>query len=1825
MDQKTGAIQLLEQLRRKNVTVWAADGQLRFKAHAGVLQDSDKAQLKAHKEALLALLSREQSAPAFRSDPDARLEPFPLTDVQQAYLMGRNRLFEYGDVACHIYMQLSYDVLDAARVESVWNRLVECHEMLRAVVYEDGRQQILSQVPHLHVTDYGAESPDALMARLGHTRYTIGRWPFFSIGVSRAAGAIGGAERSILHFSIEFMIADWTSIWMVLTQFEALYFGEQASLQRPALSYRDYVIAEKQMRNGVAYEIDRTYWTDRLDDFPEAPKLPVQRYDETAGAAFERRFLEMPPEQWQRVRAFAAAQAVTPTTLVLMAYAAVLERYSQNKRFALNLTVLNRMPVHPEIHSVVGDFTTINLLEVDFSEGAPFLNVLKTVNRRLFDDLDHGRYSGVEVMREITRRRGRAAAFMPFVFTSAIGLLHSNGSGALKGDLGLGISQTPQVFIDCQVMDGPFGMRVNWDVRQGVFDDGLLADMFDYFGEILRSFAVPAAAPYRLPALPVSEAVQNVRRAAKATLPVHLLHEPIVRMGQAQPGRPALICGGVCLTYGEMLAEARSLYERLIAAGSAPGDRVAVLMPKCRHQVTAVLAILGSAGVYVPIQPEQGALRIQSMLRKVGAKVVITTRDIGFDFDKTMAVICADESASAGQRDATRFASDAGEPALLPCVNRPGDLAYIIFTSGSTGEPKGVAITHEAAVNTIEAVNQQFDVTTSDVVLGVSELSFDLSVYDIFGVLGAGGTLVYPEEVHKREPAHLLSLMRRHGVTLWNSVPALLQMVLLAFENGERAVLPDVRLALLSGDWIPMDLPDRFRCAAPQATVVSLGGATEAAIWSNYHVYRGPVPGFRSIPYGLPLPNQGFRILDSLMQDCPIGVRGELYIVGSGLARGYYNDPERTGAQFFAHPADGEAMYRTGDYGKYHDNGEIEFLGRCDQQVKINGHRIELGEIEAAVEKHPAVVSAAVIHRAGSDDHRLICCYETGLAPESVRAARREEAARLVSDLDRTALEEMTVPDPDCIRAAVATRDTALMAGMLHAVRTHAGADIFTLEQLHQSEGIQPQYHWLVDAWVRLLVRHGCLEQSADGHFQMKSGWDLTSGSDAVGAAWAAADQHWIPEIGGPPMQRYLRAASMQLIEQLSGRINPVDLLYPSGSEETVADMYVHNRMSRYLNACICAFVTRFADQNGPVRILEIGAGTCATSIQVMEALGSRSYHYQVTDVSPFFVTKSQARFEDDPRVDVARLDIDQPIWEQGFSENAFDLIIAVGVLENAVDIGRSLEAVRQLAAPGGYFLFTEPVREEAWILASQGFMMTPPGDILRTDHAIPDFEEWLALLRAADPGSEPVVYPPADSPLRLLELTLFIQPMKTDRQSAEPEAVRRFIEAYLPAYMVPKYYCQMDALPTTVNGKIDRRLLESRTMMERQAASAAVNDELTEAQRAVAEVWSQAGIRGLGLHDNFYERGADSLMMAQVTGQLRSRMASHIPFDTLLRQILNEPTLQQLSDFIETARADDAGDETAGRHIGVATVHPAGKGPLRVVFHAAFGTMNSQRILLERLIEQNRGPVMSIALGDPDRFYRMERQTAVRELSEDYLQLILETGYSRVQLIGYCFGGWLAATVGSRLQESGIEVVDFCMVDCQTVPWQIDDEILLELMFVPNFYISLRQLGFENEDVLERMFFAILGDHGCIPADSLISPAYEAAFGRDQAVIRKMLELSRTERFRHYARMAEAAKGEAIEPEMMLGLFKSFAQTTRVVGGEMDPYVGDVRYFFAKDNNGVFFDREKDLRYWSEQILGNLQISEVNGNHFTCVEVEENAADLAERIGAFEEGRSAR
>ncbi|CAF4205726.1 unnamed protein product, partial [Rotaria sp. Silwood2] len=953
-----------------------------------------------------------QIQPSLESD---RHKPFPVTELQQAYLIGRSNYFELGMVSVYSYREFDCipGLFDIKRFEEAINKVIQRHEALRIQFLDETQQQILKNVPYyeIKVLDLCNQVTDqsliqqALIDRrkqLSHRILPIDEWPLFDIQLTRWS-----RHGLRLHLGIDGIILDalsMTIFWHELLQF---YTHPELKLNDLELSIRDYILGLKLIQELPIYTEDESYWIERLPMFPlNGPDLPLAHSPKGIKVQkFQRVTSNFETQLWQLLQKSLQSLKITPVSLLVTLYAHVLSKWSNQQHFVINLPLFNRLPLHSQTNEILGEFTSILPLEIDFQSsstlaiGTSFGESVQCIQDRLWHYLDHSTYSGLKFFRELSKRRAEGNVIIyPVVFTSVLGmekaLIETSRPIAdaeylgrhLGGEPVYAITQTPQVWIDYKSYENDNGeLIIEWDYVSDLFPQNMvesmhgtychwlkeLADRFDEIWQKPLSFRLPEKqlqrrnkyeqeTTYQL----LSEDVQN-----------QLLHTMILEKAKTRsPEALAVLSTRGNLTYEQLISRSIVLRHTIMETikhntEAQKPSLCAILMEKGWEQVVACLGSLMAGQAFLPLDIESPAERLIGLIKEAECQIILTQQD-HFDLAKKLCssakIIAVDNNE---EIENVTYAFQ-----LADQRQQSTNLAYVIYTSGSTGKPKGVAISHEAVLNTLLDINNRFNITYNDRIFALSHLNFDLAIYDIFGMLIAGGTIVIPSQKDYKNPEKWHMMIVEHQITIWNSVPMLMQMYVEYLEglststsNGSIDSVHTLQHVLLSGDRIPLSLPaEIYKIFGQTLELTSLGGATEASIWSIAHSISRTinVENKSTIPYGKPLRNQQYYVLDSQLDPCPDYVCGELYIGGKGLALGYYKDEEKTKQSFFQHPRTGERLYRTGDLGRFiptdDDNGSgyIEFLGRQDFQVKLHGHRIELGEIEYHLNQHPSIQQA---------------------------------------------------------------------------------------------------------------------------------------------------------------------------------------------------------------------------------------------------------------------------------------------------------------------------------------------------------------------------------------------------------------------------------------------------------------------------------------------------------------------------------------------------------------------------------------------------------------------------------------------------------------------------------------------------------------------------------------------------------------------------------------------------------------------------------------------------------------------------------------------------
>ncbi|MCU1347302.1 MAG: non-ribosomal peptide synthetase, partial [Acidobacteria bacterium] len=744
-----------------------------------------------------------------------------------------------------------------------------------------------------------------------------------------------------------------------LTRGEGVQFGDEPV-------YENYI----QWLQGRDVRGAQAHWREALAALEAPTPLILNKLPKRAGhRGFHEQTLALDADSTQRLEAFARAHNTTVNTLMQLAWGYLLHRYSGEQDVVFGAITSGRPADVRDVEQMVGLFINTIPVKVAFAPNASTSELLNDLHRDFQSSQEHSWLPLTEI-----QAQSAIGAGVP-LFDSLLAFENYPVDTAMATETA---SRTSNLRIESSATDE----RTNYKLTLIVTCAGQLKIRCGYMGEVFAEETVARMLGHLsriLTTLPTTARIDDIdiltgdERAeltrwndtAQDITTDTCLHQMFVQRAVSFPHAVATRDVEGSLTYGEIFRRAIALSRELRARGVEREELVGVRLPKGSGQVIATLGIMMAGAAYLPMEMNWPDERCRAISELASVRFAVAQKTTP-TFDNLAAVLdLADFAPAAG--DLATLADELSYDGLAD------KLAYVIFTSGSTGTPKGVAIEHAAAVNTCIDINQRYAIDQNDRVLAVSALSFDLSVYDIFGLLAVGGEVIFPAPHRAVDPRHWAELVERYDITLWDTVPASADLLAQHYELEKKVCPAPIRTIMMSGDWIHPALPKRLWSVFPSASTWSLGGATEASIWSINYAITEDTSDLKSVPYGTPLANQSFHILDRNLRRVPVGVIGELFIGGRGVARCYYGDTERTAKSFIRHEQLGR-LYRTGDMGRYLPGGNIEFIGRVDHQVKIRGFRIELGEIEALFTKHEAV-DKVIVEVRGSGNDKYLAAY----------------------------------------------------------------------------------------------------------------------------------------------------------------------------------------------------------------------------------------------------------------------------------------------------------------------------------------------------------------------------------------------------------------------------------------------------------------------------------------------------------------------------------------------------------------------------------------------------------------------------------------------------------------------------------------------------------------------------------------------------------------------------------------------------------------------------------------------------------------------------------
>jgi amino acid adenylation domain-containing protein len=939
----------------------------------------------------------EQNAAPLLADAE---DLYPLSNIQQSMIFfsqARPNEPIYHD---QFYYLLDFDLFDMEILRGAVLRLMDKHAILRTTVrletWSEPVQLVLrspsfdlvvEDLTELSVANQEQAIKDYMRRDLAD-KFRFDGDLLWRLRVFRLAD-----RQACLVLTFHHAVLDGWSVAAFTRELSEVYSrllnGRTDALERLRASYKDYVAI--QLFRGLSTDA-RDFWKSYLNGYTRNKlpfNLPGKRVRADAGVTILRH--QLPPDLLPKLNRLAQEQRSSLFEICLAAYLYVMHILTTEQDLVTGLVTHDR-PAIQDGDTLLGCFLNTLPIRLTVDRTLTVSAFLEVVRQHLRSMREHEL-----LLVDIAALLGHNSRLMMnpifdalFNFTDYHILEGVEARGALHVSaypLELSSSEMTNTLFDLEVARIGDQLYMQIKYATAYFYDQEIRTAFDLYVQVLDHFAdAPAACLRDIPCLAPLDQQRLVYAFNNTVTPyarTSTLHQSFEEQVRRTPGHVALTVDTTSMTYAELNRRSNQVARLLRAQGVTTGDCVGLVAARGFEMVIGLYGILKAGATYVPIDPEYPTARQEYIARHAAVSAVLADQDYGWSVAKTVRLSAAGYERYAD--DDLRLDIDASQ------------LAYVIYTSGSTGTPKGVMIEHHSAVNLIQWVNRRFAVGEHDALLCVTSMCFDLSVYDIFGMLACGGRVVIADRDDLHDHPTLTRLLVDEHVTFWDSVPSTMQhLVTMLEENNPSFLQSDLRLVFMSGDWIPVSLPQRIQRFFPQAAVISLGGATEGTVWSNYYPVESVGPLQTSIPYGVPIANNYFYILDDDRNPVPQGVAGELYIGGVGVARGYMHDPQKTAQSFVRNPflpGPEERMYKTGDLGRMLPSGVMEFLGRKDHQVKIRGFRVELGEIEAHLVKHPAVQQAVVVDRQDTSGQKYLCAYVV-CRQEFTAAAMRDHLAQ---------------------------------------------------------------------------------------------------------------------------------------------------------------------------------------------------------------------------------------------------------------------------------------------------------------------------------------------------------------------------------------------------------------------------------------------------------------------------------------------------------------------------------------------------------------------------------------------------------------------------------------------------------------------------------------------------------------------------------------------------------------------------------------------------------------------------------------------------------------
>ena len=1436
--------ELLLELGRLNIKVWADGNNLRYQAPKGILTSDILAQIKTYKTEILAFLNQSvfESQSIIKSVDATLKNDVPLSFTQQQFW-----LLHHLEESNYIYNMVRAFRLEGDLDIPSFERAIQCliarHSILRTGFKVVNGSPVQVITPHLtfdipvidlqNLSETERISQAQRLLLQERTRaFDLNQSP-----VWRVTLICLHPQTHLLMFNLHHIICDDWSIQIFLRELSALYqevlTGKTASLPELPIEYADFAHWQNQQTTLDNFHRQLNYWQQQLADVVPVLELPylsdspsptgdvartktLRDRNDNLKQAFQPGIvpLSVSAEITGKLKQLSQQSGTTLFTTLLTGFAILLSRYTHQEDLVIGTGIANRTSA--QINPLIGAFVNTLGLRIQIPDNPTFRELLTEVQKVVLEAYAHSEVPFIKVIEalKIDRKSGNNPLLQVMFTLETINQEKLQLPGIITTELELSKPTAGATFdLTLNLWETNLELQGKLEYNAYLFDKEIIQRISGHFQTLLaRIVESPNQCIGNLSILSATEREQLLGKEIQGIESEFLcLHELFEAQVEKTPEAVALKFEGQQLTYRELNQQANQLAHHLQTLGVKPETKVGICVERSLEMIVGILGILKAGGAYVPLDPNNPQERLNHILEDAQMQVLVTNSQLRNTLDQSNFVVYLDEQADKiAQYPQNNLVSGVQDD----------NLAYMIYTSGSTGKPKGVLITHHNVVRLFKATQDWYQFNETDVWTLFHSFAFDFSVWELWGGLLYGGCVVVVSYEVSRDSQAFYNLLVAEQVTVLNQTPSAFYQLIQVDEHSKTTEKLSLRVVIFGGEALSLPLLqpwfERHGDELPQ--LVNMYGITETTV--HVTIRRLTLADVRATSslIGQPISDLQIYHLDKYQQPVPIGVVGEIYVGGGGVARGYWRRSELTEERFVPNPFSNQQqgrLYKTGDLARYLPTGELEYKGRIDHQVKIRGFRIELGEIKALLSQHLAVRECVVLAREDEPNNKRLVAY---IVPDHIQAST---IFNLVSLREQGILSDRSLYE--------------LPNGM-----TIAHLNKTETEFLYQEIFTDQSY-----------LQHGITLDEGDCIFDVGANIGLFS----LFAAQACPKVKIYAFEPIPPVFELLRLNAE--LYNLDAKVFNIGL-----SRETKSAEFTY-----YPNVSVIS--GRFADASEEKEVVKsfllkqhAGTGNATTVSQevldelLVERLQSEQFTCQLKTISNI-IEENQIE-----RIDLLKIDVEKSERDVLAGIQERDWLKIQQIIVEVHDINGRLTEITELLKFHGYDLT---------IVQDKLLEATPLYNIYgrRTTikQCFPQKTGLNSLGRQSTWNS----------------LERYIQDL------------RHYLNEKLPDYMIPSAFVVLEKFPLTSNGKVDSRALPIPENFKSRLESSFVLPS-TPTQEILANLWAAIlSIEKVGIYDNFFELGGHSLLATQVISRLRTAFQIDLP----LRCIFESPTVAQLSEVI--------------------------------------------------------------------------------------------------------------------------------------------------------------------------------------------------------------------------------------------------------------------------------------------------------------------------------------